>query len=159
LKTLNSYNKINIEGLLTGAVMRNLAIIEDCYKKYIKSLYYWIPEGIQTVDLRLLQKLDLLHIYRPESQAPPLTRYFHIIESPEKITLINDEFVVWIIPDKIDHIPVTFTLIALNKEDYPHLELAFVSSGIYNTSKFVLRILEKFLLDIQENETLIKNLS
>ncbi len=135
--------------------MHNLSQIEECYKRYIKSLYYWIPEGIFSVDLDLLRRFDLLHFQRPDYQNPLLTRYFYIIESPEKMTLINDEFVVWIMPDRVDHIPVTYTLIAINQEDYPKLEIAFITSGVYNTSKLVLRILEKFLLEIQENEQML----
>ncbi len=135
--------------------MHNLSQIEECYKRYIKSLYYWIPEGIFSVDLDLLRRFDLLHFQRPDYQNPLLTRYFYIIESPEKMTLINDEFVVWIMADRVDHIPVTYTLIAINQEDYPKLEIAFITSGVYNTSKLVLRILEKFLLEIQENEQML----
>ena len=135
--------------------MYNLSIIEECYRRYIKSLYYWIPEGIFSVDLTLLKKFDLLHFQRPEIQESSLTRYFHIVESPEKITLINNDFVIWIMPDRIDHIPVTYTLIALNRGDYPKLEVAFIASGVYNTSKLVLQVLEKFLVEIQENEKIL----
>lgn len=138
--------------------MHNLAQIEEYYKRYIKGLYYWIPEGIFSVDLDLLRRFDLLHFQRPNYQNPLLTRYFHIIESSEKITLINEEFIVWIMPDRIDHIPITYTLIAINQEDQPKLEIAFITSGVYNTSKLVLRILEKFLLEIQENEQMLNKL-
>jgi hypothetical protein len=43
-------------------------------------------------------------------------------------------------------------LIALNQKGIPRLELAFLTTDVYNTSKLVLRILEKFLHEIQENE-------
>jgi hypothetical protein len=135
--------------------MHNLTLIEEYYKKYIKNLYHWIPEGIYSVNLALLHRFDILHFQYPDKQDPVLTRYFHIVESPEKITLINDEFIVWILPDRIDHIPVTYTLVALNKEEQPKLELAFITSGVYNTSHLVLRILEKFLIEIQENESML----
>jgi hypothetical protein len=138
--------------------MHNLSLLEEYYKKYIKSLYYWIPEGIFTVNLTLLQDFDLLHFHRPEHRDPTLTRYFHVIESSEKITLINEEFVVWIMSDRVDMIPVTYTLIAVNRGDQPKLEIAFIASGVYNTSKLILRVLEKFLIDIQETETLIDQL-
>lgn len=139
--------------------MPNLSVLEEYFKKYIKSLYHWIPEGIFTVDLALLQRLDLLHFYRPEYRDPTLTRYFHVVESPEKITLINEEFIIWIMSDRIDSIPVTYTLIALNREDQPKLEIAFIASGVYNTSKLILRILEKFLIDIQETEHTLESLN
>lgn len=138
--------------------MHNLSIIEQYYQKYIQNLYYWVPEGLYTVDLALLHQHNLLHFQYPESSDPYLTRYFHIIDSSDKITLINEEFIIWIIPDRVDNISVTYTLIAINKDNQPKLEMAFVASGVYNTSKVVLRVLEKFLVEIQENEKTLKSL-
>ncbi|MBA3722349.1 MAG: hypothetical protein H0W88_08100 [Parachlamydiaceae bacterium] len=139
--------------------MHDLSSIEEYFKKYSKSLYYWIPEGIYTVNISLLQRFNLLHFQFPPEPDPVLTRQFYILESPEKITLINDDFVIWIMPDKIDQIPVTYALIAINHEDQPRLEVAFIASGVYNTSHVVLRVLDKFLLEIQENEKLLDKLS
>lgn len=136
--------------------MHNHTVIEECYKKFTKSLYFWIPEGIYFIDLQLLHHFDLLH-FQPSGEHkdpnPILTRYFNIVESPEKITLINDDFVIWIIPAKVNNIPTTYTLIALNSSDRePQLEAAFIASGVYNTSKLVLKVLEKFLIEIKETE-------
>ena len=117
-----------------------------------------MPEGIIDVDLDLLHKMGLLHYHDSVKRDARLTRYFHVLESTDKITLINDLFVVWIVPDKIGHAAVTYTLIALNP-DQPHLELAYSTSGVYNSSKLVLRILEKYLEEIQENEDFIMNLN
>jgi hypothetical protein len=137
--------------------MHNFPLIEECYKKFIKSLFYWIPEGIFLVNLELLHHFDLLHFQPATNRKDPnLTRYFHIIESSEKITLLNDDFIVWIIPDKINQMSVTYTLIALNKPEQEHqLEAAFIASGVYNSSKLVLRILEKFLAEIHDNEKML----
>jgi hypothetical protein len=136
--------------------MHNLALIEEYYKKFIKELPS-IPEGVFVLNLDLLNHFDLLHFQpSPKSKESVPTRYFHIIESLDKITLLNDEFIVWIIPDRVDHTPITYILIALNQmEQEPHLETAFVASGIYNSSKLVLKVLEKFLIEIHENENLI----
>ena len=134
--------------------MHNLSLIEESYQKFIKNLDYWIPEGIYSINLDLLQHFDLLH-FQPtgERKDTPLSGSFHIIETPEKITLINDQFIVWIIPDKADDQPLTYALIALNKGNQePRLEAAFIASGVYNSSRMVLKTLEKFLLEIQENE-------
>lgn len=138
--------------------MHNLSLIEEHYKKYIKNLHQWIPEGIQVVNLSLLHRLDLLHFQYLENRDPVLMRYFHMIESPEKITLVNDEFVVWIVTDNVDTIPLTYTLVALNQGEQLKLELAFIASGVYNSSNLILRILEKFLLEIQENERMLSKL-
>jgi hypothetical protein len=139
--------------------MHNLSLLEECYKKFVKKLPIWIPEDIYFINLELLHSLDLLH-FQPnaEHKDSTLTRYFHIIESPEKITLLNDEFVIWIVSEKFAQASLTYTLIALNRgEQEPQLEVAFVASGVYNSSKLVLKVLEKFLLEIQETEiTLVK---
>lgn len=137
--------------------MNEMSIIENSYKLYAKNLSKWLPEGVIDVDLSLLQKLDLLHYHDPLKKNPRLTRYFHVIESNDKITLINDLFVVWIVPDKAGPTPMTYTLIALNPSQ-PHLELAYSTTGVYNSSRLVLRILEKFLEEIQENEDLMATL-
>lgn len=139
--------------------MNDPETLEVYYKRYVNDLGKWLPDGIVDVDLELLQHQDLLHFHRRGDRDEGLTRYFHVIEADEKLTLINDQFVVWIVPDKIDMIPVTLTLIALNKENDVQLEMAFSTSGIYNNSQLVLRILEKFLLEIQTTEDLLKKIA
>lgn len=138
--------------------MDDLNSIEQAFQRYIENLGAWLPEGIIDVDLPLLQRFDLIDYQQNELEMPKdpaLTRYFHVIETQEKITLINDQFVVWIVPDKIEEVPITYTLIALHTGKEPRLEMAFATSGVYNSSHLVLRVLEKFLEEIQENEELI----
>lgn len=139
--------------------MHNLEYLENCYRKYIGNISDCLPEDILHVDLKLLHQLNLLHYHDPNHNDPTLTRYFHVIESDEKITLVNDDFIVWIVPERQNDDPVTYTMIALNSEDEPSLQLCFVTSGVYNTSRLVLRLLEKFLFEIQENENLIDGLN
>jgi len=81
------------------------------------------------------------------------------VESEEKLTLVNDEFIVWIVPEKLKSSSITFTLIALNKENDIQLELAFTTRGIYNNSHLVLRLLEKYLIDIQNTEEQLAKLA
>ena len=141
--------------------MQDLAQIEESYKHYVQDLSHWIPDGILSVDIHLLQSFDLLSLDDPSAkkdEGSPVTRYFHVIESDEKITLINEQFVIWIVPDPNQDRPITYTLIALNGDDRLDLELAFSTHGIYNNSRLVLRVLEKFLVEIQENENTLKNL-
>jgi hypothetical protein len=142
--------------------MHNLALLEESFKKHYKNISNWPKESTVHVDLSLLQQMNLLHYHNREQHDPNLTRYFQVIETSEKITLINDDFVIWIVPEKSTGISMTYTLIALNKAEGPQLELTFVTAGVYNTSRLVLRLLEKFLYDIQENEdflTKIKKVS
>lgn len=118
----------------------------------------WAPDALIPVDLFLLHDFGLLNYHQKSSDDPLLTRYFQVVETSEKITLVNEDFVVWIVPEKIHGMSITYTLIALNQASSPQLELAFVTSGVYNTSRLVLRILEKFLFEIQENEDTLKKI-
>lgn len=138
--------------------MNNPALLEECYKRYTQDISKWLPDGIIEVNLELLHKLDLLHYHTKDPNNCVLTRYFHVVESDEKLTLANDDFVVWIVPEKIDEVPMTYTLIALNKNNEIHLELAFATSGIYNNSHLVLRLLERYLLEIQNVDDYITKL-
>lgn len=134
-------------------------VLEQCYRQYTDNLAAWIPEGVVEVNLSLLHQLNLLRYHSNVSDTPTLTRYFQVQESSEKITLVNEQFVVWIIPGIEHHNPLTYTLIALQTENGPHLETAFVTRGVYNSSKLVLRVLEKFLWEIQENQELLDKLT
>lgn len=138
--------------------MDDISHLESLYKKYMNNIGYWAPEGVMDVDLILLQKLGLLKYHGAELKDPSLTRYFQVVETPEKITLINSQFVIWIAPEKVNSVPVTYTLIALNNPGNVHLELVFSASGVYNTSKLVLRVLEMFLREIQETEETLTKL-
>lgn len=136
--------------------MHNIQILEAYYRKFTNDLNQWLPEDIIDVNQELLEQLNLHE--ENYNHDDSLTRYFHVVESEDKITLINDQYVIWIVPEKMDDSPVTFTFIAINSRVEPQLELCFVTSGVYNTSKLVLRLLEKFLTEFEENEKVIENL-
>lgn len=132
--------------------------LEYYYKKYMNDLTQWLPEGMVDVDLALLHRLGLLKYHSNDQTRFSLTRYFQVVESEEKITLLNDQFIIWIVPERMDNTPTTYTLIALNTPEGPQLEMAFSTWGIYNSSRLVLRVLEKFLYEIQETEDLLSAL-
>lgn len=138
----------------------NLPLLDGQYQKFIANINEWLPEGITDVNLELLHKFGLLHYHTVDKDYRPLTRYFQVIETPEKITLINDQFVIWIVPEKTQDTPITYTFIALNQADPQkiQLEIAFSTWGIYNSSRLVLRVLEKFLYEIQETEKILYSL-
>ena len=138
--------------------MDNLSIIEECYQRYIHNLERWLPEGLVEVNLQLLWELGLLDFHNPQKRDEhALSQYFHVIETEEKITLINQQFVIWIVPEKQGPFPTTYALIALNGEEIPNPETAFYAQGVYNSSWLVLRVLEKLLFEIEENNKLINN--
>lgn len=139
--------------------MSDIAHLEAKFQSFIRTLPEWLPDGIQHVDLFMLQRLDLLAVAEESGDVmTTLTRHFHVVEAPDKITLFNKQFVAWILPQIVEHCPMTFTLIALQSDEGPIPETAFVTSGVYNTSRYVLRILERLLHEIQENEATLQEL-
>lgn len=136
--------------------MHNPALIEESFKRFLKKLPSLPLESLVIVDLELLHQFDLLDYHKNSHYDPSLTRYFQVLESAEKITLANDDFVVWIVPEKTGKDRQTFTFIAINHPDEaPRLELVFINSGVFNTSRLVLRVLEIFLRDIEENQHIL----
>lgn len=125
-------------------------ILESSYNKYVSDMAHWLPDGILTVDVALLNHLNLL--YNFSSRKSQISSHFHVFESQEKITLTNAQFAVWIVPKRFQLMPVTYVLIALVRPAGLHLEMAFSACGIYNNSRLILRILEKLLIEIQQTE-------
>lgn len=138
--------------------MYNIALLDESFRKFYKSIKNAPQESIFPVNLALLHQIGLLRYHTPDPHPPQFTRYFQVLETSEKITLVNDQFIIWIVPEKENEIAYTYTLIALNHIEGPQLELTFITSGVYNTSKLVLRVLEKFLYDIQENESYLNKI-
>lgn len=139
--------------------MNNEKQLDQYFNKYIHNIKTWLPDGLITINLDVLHQLDLLHFHTHGQEESNMTRYFHVTETEEKLTLVNDEFVVWIAPAKGSDADSTYTLVALNGENDLHPELGFVTKGIYNQSHLVLKILEKFLLEIHTTESALKKLS
>jgi len=127
--------------------------IEEIYKEYINNLADLAHDGITGVDLNLLHELGLLDDLNDSEDDPDdLTQYFHVIESAEKVTLFNEQFLIWIVPKMEQDNPTTYVIIALVSGDKAHLEVVFSTSGVYNTPKYVLKVLQHFLLDMLETE-------
>lgn len=140
--------------------MINPIVLEDAYQEFSKNLQKWIPDGIINVDLRLLHELGLLNNSELEHSVNEanLTLYFHIIETPDKVTLFNDQFAIWIVPQLIDEVPTTTTLIALLQANKPRLEIVYTTCGVYNTPKYILKILQHFLTEVQDTEAVISSI-
>lgn len=133
--------------------MLNPQDLEEAYQEYMDDLSSYVPDGIYEIDLAFLNELNLLSADEEDETEAELSYSFYVLESAEKLTLYNQKFIVWIVPKMVDDTPTTFTLIALNEEEEPHLEMVFTTSGVYNHSNLVLKILEKFLEEIEENES------
>lgn len=136
--------------------MLNPMQIEEAYQQFIGDLPRWAHDGILPIDLQFLHDQGLLNNLPNDAESTDdLTQYFHVIESAEKVTLFNEQFIVWIIPKMEEDQPVTCVLIALNHPNKASLEIAFTTRGVYNTPRYVLKVLQHFLLDVQETEATV----
>jgi hypothetical protein len=133
--------------------MLNPVKIEEVYREYVDNLSELAHDGLISVDLNLLHELGLLEDFiNDNNDSDDLTQYFHVIESAEKVTLFNEQFLIWIVPKMEQDNPITYVIIALVSGEKINLEVVFNTSGVYNTPKYVLKVLQHFLLDMLETE-------
>lgn len=134
--------------------------LEDAYREFSQNLAKWVPDGVITVNIALLNDLGLLSNAQLEQNLTTdnLSHYFHVIETIDKVTLFNDQFAIWIVPKTVDSLSSTTTFIALVANNKPHLEIVFSTTGVYNTPKYILKILQHFLTEVQDTEALISSI-
>jgi hypothetical protein len=136
--------------------------LEEAFGEFSNNLPKHAPDGVLVVDLNLLQELGLLqHEKFAHSQShADLMHYFHVLETADKVTLFNEQFAVWILPQVVHEIPLTLTFVArLQQKAKPNLELVFSTSGVYNTPRFILKILEHFLTEVIDTESLLSQIN
>jgi hypothetical protein len=140
--------------------MINPKVLEDAYQEFSKDLAKWIHDGIIQVDMKLLHDLGMLNNAELEHSVSDdhLNHYFHIIETPDKVTLFNEQFAIWIVPEVVNETPTTTTFIAILQGEKPHLELVYTNAGVYNTPKYILKILQHFLAEVQDTEAVISSI-
>jgi len=139
--------------------MLNPIQLEEAYREYTANLSNWAHDGVITIDLPMLHELGLLeHLPDEPDESEDLTQYFHVIESIEKVTLFNEQFVIWIIPKTEEETPMTYVLIALCSQPKPALEVVFTTAGVYNTPRYVLKVLQYFLVDMIETEATLTSI-
>lgn len=127
--------------------------IEQSYKDFMGNLPGCAHDGVLSINLGFLYDQGLLgSLTASDDETEDLTQYFHVIESPEKVTLFNEHFIVWIVPKMEEEQPVTFVLIANHQEDKANLEIVFTTYGVYNSPRYVLKVLQHFLSDMLETE-------
>jgi hypothetical protein len=112
-------------------------------------------ESIIEVNMDLLDSVGLTNEGEYVNPNEAFERSFKVIENANRITLFNNQFVIWIIPEILDGIPATYALIGLRESGGVKLEVVFLAKGPFNSSRLVLRLLDRYLTDIQENEELI----
>lgn len=135
--------------------MANFFDLDRHLKYFMQEIKTWSPDRLIQLNLETLQRLDILPHLQEDSEDVEFTQYFQVAETPDKITLLNDDFIIWIVPELTDGSPVTYTFIAHNENNLPRLEVTFTARGVYNSSKLVMRVLERLLHEIKENEELL----
>lgn len=135
--------------------------LEEAFTEFSQNLTKHAPDGVIPVDLNMLQDLGLLkhEKFDQATSHEDLMHYFHVLETADKVTLFNEQFVIWILPKMVQETSVTMTFIALLQNTKPHLELVFSTSGVYNTPKFILKVLEHFLTEVIDTEALISSIN
>ncbi len=137
------------------------AQLEEAFVEFSQNLPKHAPDGVISVDLNLLHDLGLLQNgkFDQSSTTDELMHYFHVLETADKVTLFNEQFVVWILPKVIDENPLTLTFIGRLQATKPNLELVFSTTGVYNTPKFILKVLEHFLTEVIDTEAIISSIN
>jgi hypothetical protein len=118
-----------------------------------------LPDGILDINVK---SLHALHLLSENATAPhgsiPASNLLQAIESGGKITLYNEKFALWIAPQGNADPSSTIVFIARRADDDLKPEIAFRTSGIHNRSKTILKLIDRFILDIQETESVIARL-
>jgi hypothetical protein len=135
--------------------------LEEAFAEFSQNMQKHAPDGVIAVDLDMLNELGLLKHdkFDQVTTHEDLMHYFHVLETPDKVTLFNEQFVVWILPKMVNEISITMTFIALLQNTKPHLELVFSTAGVYNTPKFILKVLEHFLTEVTDTEAIISSIN
>jgi len=133
--------------------------LEEAYQDFTQNFKKWTPDGIIEIDLESLCEMGLLNEKDFDEEEPDdVTHYFHVYETPDKITLHNEKFAIWIVPKMIDNVPTTLTYISQCNKKKPQLELVFSTSGVYNTPKFILKVLQHFLIEVIDTDAVISSI-
>jgi hypothetical protein len=139
----------------TEGLMINPIQLDEAFNEFSHNLTKWVPDGVIRVNLALLHDLGLLNQAQLEAAIDNITHYFHVVETADKVTLFNQQFAIWIVPKLVDDNPTTMTYVALLSHNKPHLELVFSTSGVYNTPKYILKVLQHFLTEVLDTEAVI----
>lgn len=138
--------------------MEEFERLELLYRQALAEMVHLPKEALLEVNLPLLDQLGVTDSDDFTSSLHGVTRTFQVVEGEDKITLYNTKYIIWIVPKLQEGIPATYALVAFNQEEKPLLEMVFFARGVYNSSRLILRVLEKLLVDMEENEEAILGL-
>lgn len=127
---------------------------QDCAKSV-----HGLLDGIQSINIELLNQLNLLRISELEKkQSDNFEEHFQVIEAPEKVTLHNEKFIIWIVPEQDTEFASTLTMVAMIKNAKAKLELAFRAESVYNAPKHILRVLQTVIADLIDTESVLSEI-
>jgi len=133
--------------------------LEDAYQNFNLNFKKWVPDGIIQINLETLCEMGLLNKEDFDEEEPDdVTHYFHVLETPDKITLLNEKFAIWIVPKMVDNISTTHTYISQLQKEKLHLELVYETAGVYNNPKFILKVLQHFLIEVIDTDNVISSI-
>lgn len=138
--------------------MLDPSLLDAKFKAIIKNIPQAVPDGIIEINEQIIKGFGAAMNNRRQSAKNQA--HFYVIEAFDKITLINEKFVVWLFPFIRDEsCKETLTFIA--RHDLPkfQIELAFSTKKEYNHPALVLELLQCFLEEITENESLCEGIA
>jgi len=138
-----------------GGFVINIEEINNFFEKLINNTTTFLPDGIVDINIKILQSLQILSNKHPTPKKPQVLQ---AIEAQGKITLFNEEFIIWVAVQAESTPPCTLVFIARNSNDTIKPELGFRTQGIYNRSKTIMQLIDRFLADIQETECVLSQL-
>lgn len=132
--------------------------LDAFFQKLSTNTGEFFPDGIVDINVKILHDLRLLSEDPPTIHEAPPSSLLQAVESEGKITLYNEKFALWIVPQANTFPPTTITFIARRSEETIIPEVAFRTQGMHNRSKTILRLIDRFLTEIQETESVIARL-
>ena len=125
-------------------------ILDEYFETHASDLAHWLPDGIVTVDVKLLADMGLLENVTNAQKTNELPQCMYAVETEDRITLYNDFFAAWVVPTPTNGEAETLLLIATLSDTTPKLEAGFLFQGVHNQAKTILQVLEKTIQDIRE---------
>ena len=138
--------------------MVSMEQLDGFFQKLSANTGEFFPDGVVDINVKVLHNLGLLSDNPPVLHEAPASSLLQAVESDGRITLFNEKFALWIVPQANTAAPTTVTFIARRTGDAFSPEVAFRTQGIHNRSKTILRIIDRFLVEIQETESVIASL-
>jgi hypothetical protein len=129
--------------------------LSEAFEKAMTEFPHLPAESIIEVNLDVLEEMGLTDEGEYINPSEAFERSFKVVENSNRITLYNSQFVVWVLPEIIDGTPATYALIGLREKGGVKLEVVFLARGPFNSSRLVLRLLDRYLTNIQELEEFI----